>query len=172
MIENYIITPDNQQAFERGIDMLNKSINEMRRVAHNMMPEALVRFGLDVALRDFCNEINQSGAITVDYHSVNFQDTQLDQTISITIYRIIQELINNVIKHAGATSAIVQLVKTGEKLTFKVEDNGKGFDTYGLTSNKGSGWINIKNRIDCLKGTIDIASRKDEGTFVRIELNV
>lgn len=168
---NLIMTPENVQAFERGMDMLDSSIKEMRRVAHNMMPEALVRFGLDTALKDFCNDINQSGAIVIDYHSVNLKDIQLEQTTSITIYRIIQELINNVIKHANATSAIVQLIKTDEKLAITVEDNGKGFDTSILLKKNGIGWINIKNRVEFLKGTLDITSRKNEGTSVQIEFN-
>ncbi len=64
---NLIMTPDNAQAFERSMDMPDSSIKEMRRVAHNMMPEALVKFGLDAALKDFCNDINQSGAIKVNF---------------------------------------------------------------------------------------------------------
>ncbi len=70
---NLIMTPDNQQAFERSMDMLDSSIKEMRRVAHNMMPEALVKFGLDTALKDFCNDINQSGALKVNYQSIGLE---------------------------------------------------------------------------------------------------
>ena len=70
---NLIMTPDNEQAFERSMDMLDSSIKEMRRVAHNMMPEALVKFGLDTALQDFCNEINQSGALKVNYQSIGLE---------------------------------------------------------------------------------------------------
>ena len=70
MKKNLIMTPENQQAFERSMDMLDSSINEMRRVAHNMMPEALVKFGLDTALNDFCDDVNQSGALQVSYQSI------------------------------------------------------------------------------------------------------
>src|SRR5690606_19790125 len=110
---NLIMTPENAQAFERSMDMLDSSIKEMRRVAHNMMPEALVKFGLDTALQDFCNEINQSGALKVNYQSIGLKDAVIDQTIAITIYRIVQELINNTMKHAAATHAIVQVSKIG-----------------------------------------------------------
>jgi two-component system NarL family sensor kinase len=171
MKENLIMTPENHQAFERSMDMLDSSIKEMRRVAHNMMPEALVQFGLNTAVKDFCNDITKSGVLNVDYHSVGLEDYIFEQTASITIYRIIQELLNNTIKHANATSAIVQLIKTREKITFTVEDNGKGFDTSILNASKGIGWINIKNRIGFLKGTLDVTSRQGEGTSVQIELN-
>ncbi len=167
---NLVMTPENHQAFERSMDMLDSSIREMRRVAHNMMPEALIRFGLDTALNDFCNDINQSGALKISYQSIGMEGVTIDQTISITLYRIVQELINNTMKHAGATSAIVQITKSNEQLSVTVEDDGKGFDTNILKTNKGIGWINIQNRVEFLKGKLDIRSKAGEGTSVQIEL--
>jgi two-component system, NarL family, sensor kinase len=172
MKENLIMTPVNQQDFERSMDMLDSSIKEMRRVAHNMMPETLVRFGLDTALKDFCNDISQSGALPVNYQSIGLEGLIIDQTTSITLYRIVQELLNNTMKHAKATSAIVQLNKTNNILSITVEDNGRGFDTGILKTARGIGWVNIRNRIDFLKGTLDITSREGEGTSVQIEMNI
>jgi two-component system, NarL family, sensor kinase len=169
---NLIMTAENQQAFERSMDMLDSSIREMRRVAHNMMPEALVKFGLDTALRDFCNDINQSGALQLNYQSLGMQGLVLDQTLAITVYRVVQELINNTIKHAGAKQAIVQISKSGSQLTVTVEDDGKGFDTKGLNHTGGIGWSNIRNRVDFLKGRLDVDSRPGAGTSVHIELDL
>lgn len=168
---NLIMTPENQQAFERSMDMLDSSIREMRRVAHNMMPEALVKFGLDTALKDFCNDINQSGALQVSYQSMHFDDKNIDQTTAIAIYRIIQELINNTMKHAAAKKAIVQVTQTGQRLSITVEDDGKGFKTAILNKAKGMGWSNIQHRVDFLKGTLDVQSGEGMGTSVLIELN-
>jgi len=165
------MTPDNAQAFERSMDMLDSSIKEMRRVAHNMMPEALVKFGLDTALKDFCNDINQSGALKVDYQSLGMEQEVIDQTTSITIYRIVQELIHNTMKHAAATTAIVQLSKTDGQLSITVEDDGKGFDPVILQAVKGIGWTNIKSRVDFLKGILDVQSDAGKGTSVHIEFN-
>ena len=167
---NLVMTPENHQAFERSMDMLDSSIREMRRVAHNMMPEALVRFGLDTALNDFCNDINQSGALKINYQSIGLEGVAIDQTVAITLYRIVQELINNTMKHAEATSAIVQITKSNGQLSVTVEDDGKGFDTNMLKTNKGIGWINIQNRVEFLKGKLDIRSAIGEGTSVQIEL--
>jgi signal transduction histidine kinase len=169
---NLIMTPDNTQAFERSMDMLDSSIKEMRRVAHNMMPEALVKFGLDTALKDFCNDINQSGALQVNYQSIGMGDAAIEQTTAITIYRIVQELINNTMKHAAAKNAIVQLTKTGNQLSVTVEDDGKGFETGMLNQGRGMGWSNIQNRVEFLKGTIDVQSGKEKGTSVHIELGL
>ena len=170
---NLIMTPDNVQAFERSMDMLDSSIKEMRRVAHNMMPEALVKFGLNTALKDFCNDINQSGAVKVIYQSVGVTDaTQIEQTTSITIFRIVQELLNNIIKHASATQAVVQLNKLNKQISITVEDDGKGFNTELLKNSKGIGWANIQNRVEFLKGVLDVQSEQGKGTSVHIEMSL
>ncbi len=169
---NLIMTTENAQAFERSMDMLDSSIKEMRRVAHNMMPEALVKYGLDTALKDFCNDINQSGALKVTYQSIGMETAKIDQTTAITIYRIVQELISNTMKHATAKSAIVQLSKVDGPLNVTVEDDGKGFDTQILQRSKGIGWTNIQSRIDFLKGKLDVQSANGKGTSVHIEFNI
>jgi signal transduction histidine kinase len=169
---NLIMTPENAQAFERSIDMLDSSIKEMRRVAHNMMPEALVKFGLDTALKDFCNDINQSGALQVSYQSIGMQNETIEQTMAIGIYRIVQELINNTMKHAAATSALIQLSKSVNNITLTVEDDGKGFDTQLLKTEKGMGWANITHRVEFLKGKLDVHSQPGKGTSVLIEFTV
>jgi signal transduction histidine kinase len=137
-----------------------------------MMPEALVKFGLDTALKDFCNDITNSGALQVSYHSIGLENIVIEQTTAITIYRVVQELINNSIKHAAARSAIVQLTKEHNQLSITVEDDGKGFDTNLLNLSKGIGWSNIQNRVEFLKGKLDVNSQPDKGTSVLIELTV
>ncbi|MBN8674085.1 MAG: tetratricopeptide repeat protein [Chitinophagales bacterium] len=167
-----VMTPENAQAFERGMDMLDSSIREMRRVAHNMMPEALVKFGLDTALKDFCNDINQSGALRVNYQSIGMEGAKVEHTTAITIYRIVQELINNTMKHAAAKTAIVQVSKTNEIISITVEDDGVGFNPVLLQQAKGIGWSNIQSRLEYLKGRLDIQSEPGKGTSVHIELNI
>ena len=169
---NLIMTPDNAQAFERSMDMLDSSIKEMRRVAHNMMPEALVKFGIDTALKDFCNDINLTGVLRISYLSMNVENVMIDQTTAITVYRIVQELINNTIKHSGAANAIVQLTKSNNILYLTVEDDGKGFDKSLLNAAKGIGWSNIQNRVDFLKASLDVKTENGRGTSVLIELKL
>lgn len=168
---NLIMTPENAIAFERSIDMLDSSIREMRRVAHNMMPETLVKFGLDTALSDYCHDINQSGSIQLSYQSIGMKDAVIEQTTAITLYRIIQELVGNIIKHASATTAIVQVTKTESSFSITVEDDGKGFDVSLLRHARGIGWSNIQNRVDFLKGKVDIKSQSGKGTSVLIEVD-
>jgi signal transduction histidine kinase len=169
---NQIMTPESQMSFDRGMDMLDSSIMEMRRVAHNMMPESLVKFGLDSALKDFCNEITKSGALEVNYQSLHLESMVLEQTKAINIYRIVQELINNTLKHASAERAIVQLSCVGDLLSLTVEDDGRGFNTDLIHNSSGMGWRNIEHRIEFLKGKLDINSQKDKGTSVHIEFKI
>jgi signal transduction histidine kinase len=174
MKENLIMTPDNARAFERSLDMLDSSIKEMRRVAHNMMPEILVKYGLNVALREFCNEIDRSGAIHVRYQELDMDKTKIEDTTAVSIYRIVQELVNNSIKHAAAENVLVQAhaSEQGKMLTITVEDDGKGFDTNILKNVSGIGWSNIQNRVDFLRGKIDINSAQGKGTSVLVEINI
>lgn len=166
---NLVMTPDNAQAFERSMDMLDSSIKEMRRVAHNMMPEALVKFGLDTALKDFCYDINQMGATHINYQALGLENKQIDQTVAITVYRIIQELINNTLKHAAAKNIIVQVSYSPGHFNITVEDDGKGFDISTIDNTKGMGWTNIQHRVEFLKGHIDLKSTPEHGTSYFIE---
>jgi len=174
MKENLIMTPGNAQAFERSIDMLDSSIREMRRVAHSMMPEVLMKYGLDTAVKEYCNEIGRSGVLRINYQSVGMTGVNPEQITAVTVYRIVQELVNNSIKHAAAKNVLVQLhfSPKEKQLAITVEDDGKGFDTTLLKQSTGIGWSNIQNRVEFLKGKLDVNSSIGKGTSVLIEINV
>lgn len=169
---NLIMTSDNAVAFERSLDMLDTSIGEMRRIAHNMLPEALITFGLDNALNGFCLDISNSKAITVHYQSVGMEAFQLEQSKAITVYRIVQELLSNILKHAGAQRVIVQLIKTKEHLDITVEDDGAGFNLENIQNSRGIGWRNIQNRVELLNGKVDIDTAPGRGTSVQIQIQL
>jgi two-component system, NarL family, sensor kinase len=172
MKENLVLTPETAQAFNRSMDMLDNSIQEMRRVAHNMMPESLVRYGLDKTLQDYISEMNKTGMVKVVYQSMGMENKIVDNTTAITIYRIVQELLNNVTKHASAKQVLVQLLAQGNKLVVNVEDDGRGFDTTIIEKADGIGWKNIKSRVEFLKGTLEVQSGEDKGTAVNLEFNI
>jgi len=169
MKDNLIMTPENMVVFERSLDMIDTSIKELRRVAHNMMPEMLTKFGLDEAVKEYCNSVNTTKLLAVKYQSVGME-TRVDSPIEIIVYRIVQELLNNTLKHAAATDVFVQLIREEHRLSIVVEDNGKGFDTALATESKGAGWMNIRSRVDYLKGQLDIHSEPGKGTLVNIEI--
>ncbi len=169
---NSNLEDESRQDLDRSMDMLDSSIHEMRRVAHNIMPEALVRYGLDAALKDYSVEINKTGMVEVIYQSMGMENRKIDQSVSIAIYRIIQELINNVIKHSGASRVLVQLLSENSKLVVNVEDNGKGFNIDQTGSNGGMGWKNIRSRIELLNGRADIQSAPEKGASINLEFNL
>jgi two-component system NarL family sensor kinase len=172
MKQNMIITAENAAAFEKTMNMLDQSITELRRVAHNMMPESLLKLSLNDALEEYCNQISNSGALKVTYQSFDMDDMAATGTVNIAVYRVVQELINNVVKHAGAKSAIVQVTFKEDVLGITVEDDGKGIDMQELAMAEGMGYRNIKSRIDFLNGNIDIQSEKGKGTSVLIKIPV
>lgn len=171
MKDNLIVTPENMSVFERSLDMIDTSIKELRRVAYNMMPEMLVKFGLDEALKEYCIMVNNTRLLTVKYQSFGMNE-RLDNSIEIIIYRIVQELLNNSLKHAQASEAFVQLLKEKDRCSIMVEDDGKGFDTAILETSKGSGWMSIRSRVDYLKGQMEITSESGKGTSVNIEFTI
>jgi len=136
-----------------------------------MMPEALVRYGLPDSLKDFCEDLNDTGQIKVHLQVLGMEQ-RLDSSVEVVLYRIVQELLNNILKHAQATDAYVQLVRRDEIVHLTVEDNGKGFDPKQAEHHKGAGMRNIENRVAYLGGTLDIQSAVGEGTSVEIEIKL
>ena len=157
--------------FERSLNMLDTSIKELRRVAHNMMPEMLLRFGLDEALKEYCHAINATNQVSVKYQSTGME-TRIDGSSEINIYRIIQELLHNILRHAAATEALVQIVQETGRLYVVVKDNGRGFDASIRKDEKAAGLTNIQSMVDYLKGRLDIHSETGKGSLINIEFNI
>lgn len=155
--------------FEKSLCMLDNSIGELRKVAQNLMPEALVKFGLHEALRDFCDSIQSSTGLKILYQQFG-EKRKLDNTAEIFTYRIIQELVNNAVKHAGASQVIVQLALSQHKTGITVEDDGKGFKKETINTAKGAGLANVNYRVQYFNGTYDIVTSPGNGTSVNIEL--
>jgi signal transduction histidine kinase len=165
---NVFLSEENAHSFENVISQLDQSIAELRRVSHNMMPEALIKYGLKEALENYCENINVSGKIKVQLQTYGMEQ-RMEQSSEIIIYRMIQELLNNVIKHADARNVLIQLVREEDHFNLTVEDDGKGFDTKENENKTGAGLANITARAAYLNGNVDIVSKKGEGTSVNIE---
>ncbi len=171
MKSTVILNAESALAFERSLDMLDHSISELRRVAHNMMPEVLITFGLAEAVKSYCDSLNQAKILNIQYQVIGLQK-RLPSGIEIILYRVVQELLNNASKHAIATQILVQLAEQENELSITVEDNGVGFDTENSSSVTGSGLRNIRSRIDYLKGKLDIQSSIGRGTSIHITLAI
>ncbi|MEO8471668.1 MAG: sensor histidine kinase [Chryseolinea sp.] len=168
---NMILSEYNNTLFNTALEQLDQSIIEMRRVAHSMMPEALVRLGLQQAVQDYCEKLTQAKQFQVKLQSHGLEQ-RLHETVEIVIYRIVQELVNNAIKHADATIVLVQIMRHNDNLNITIEDNGKGFDHQSVSSFAGQGLKNVQDRVNYLKGQLDIQSIPGKGTSVHIELSL
>ncbi|WP_348075099.1 sensor histidine kinase [Flavobacterium sp.] len=166
---NVILSEENALTFTKSITQLDNAISEMRRVAHNMMPEALLKFGLNETLQNYCDSISENSGLNVAFQSFGLEN-RLDQTVEIVIYRIVQELLNNTLKHANASQSHIQLSRNNNTISLTVEDNGKGFNI-NLVKKEGIGLANIQHRVDYLKGKMDVQSDK-KGTSTHIEFEL
>ena len=165
---NLILSEEMGKTFNNALYKLDESISEMRRVAHNMMPEALMKLGLQQALQDYCDSLSESQpfALNCEFHGL---EKRMEPATEIVVYRIVQELLNNTVKHSGATTILAQVIRNDNSLSITVEDNGKGFNMDDATIDRGMGLKNIQSRVDYLKGQIDIKSAEGKGTSVHID---
>lgn len=158
---------ENSEDFRQTMSLLDDATIEVRKTSHNLMPEVLLQHGLDEALRRYCTNVSND-ALTIQYDSWGELE-RLNNTFELSVYRIVQELLNNIIKHSQATEAIVQLNHREGVLSITVEDNGVGFEMNENSSN-GIGIQSLLARVDAMNGKMEIDSKSDQGVSVYIEL--
>ena len=160
---------DFKVAVARSASQLGDSIQELRRIAHNMMPEMLLQLGLEAALEDLCHLLESAGII-VQREFINMEQTiPLDK--QVIIYRIVQELFGNIVKHAQASTVFFQCARQSDMFLITVEDDGVGMVNENKTT--GMGMKNTERRVHYLNGTMDIGSLKTgKGTSINIQLYV
>jgi signal transduction histidine kinase len=154
--------------FTKSIELIDNAAEEIRRIAHNMMPEVLMKLGLVHAVQDMCGNISAGKLLQVQLQSYGMEK-RLNASTEIMLYRIIQELLTNIMKHAQASAAIVQFNRTDQRLIVTVEDNGKGFSLMENDRRHHAGLDTIKSRVDYLNGNITIDSQQEVGTTVIME---
>jgi len=160
--------PAQRVEFEKIIGLVDESCKEIRAVSHNMMPNALLRNSLASAIRDFIDKI-EGRSLKIHFFAEGI-DERLDADVEIVLYRVIQECVNNVIKHAEATSLDITIIRDKDGISATIEDNGKGFDTKESSRFEGIGMRNIITRVEYLKGTVEFDSSPGRGTAVGIHV--
>lgn len=169
MKENAVITHENLSSFNHAISLLDTSISELRRIAHNLMPETLNNYGLKTALEDFCSQVSPAGLPKIVLQFFG-EEIRYTKELELTVYRIIQELVNNSLKHSGADRIDIQVFSEADRVSAQVADNGKGFDSIAVEGEgKGKGLQNIRDRITALNGRFDLRSRPGEGAEITVE---
>jgi len=153
-------------AYKDAMGILREMGDEIRKTAHNLMPEVLLKQSLPEAVWVFCNNVQEGGKLKIDFQSYGSFDG-LTQSYKLNIYRIIQELVKNVTIHAKADRVLIQLLQNENKLIVSVEDNGIGFNINEVKG--GMGLNNIRTRASSLDGHFTIESEHGKGTTVIIE---
>lgn len=148
-------------------NIIDKACHDARTIAHQLLPYSLQKHGLQLALQELLEKQPRKENAVYEFIHSGIAD-RLDDTIEINIYRIAQELINNIAKHAVADKVIIQFSQQTDKVTLCVSDNGKGFDTEHIIL--GAGLMNIESRLQVIKGTMKIESKIGKGTTTIISI--
>ena len=158
-------------AYREANQLLGEACGEVRKIAHNMMPGTLTKFGLVSAILDMKSNIEKSKQISVDVQVYGIKE-RLEEKVEISLYRIIQELMNNILKHARATEVMIQLAQQGDELNLLVEDNGQGFDLAKAKAGGGLGMQSLQSRVSYINGTLEIDTAPGQGCSIMINLPV
>ncbi|MBN2637953.1 MAG: hypothetical protein JXR65_02555 [Bacteroidales bacterium] len=160
--------PEREKNLQKARSLVDKANTEVRRISHNLMPMVLSRFGLKAALEDMVDKV--SGDLNV-YLNVSMNNA-LSDTIQVTLYRLVQELLNNTLKYAEASEVEISMVVKSDKVHFGYSDNGKGFNTKDKVKSDGIGLVSIRNRVEFLKGNMEYVSEPGKGVTVNISFPV
>lgn len=171
-LQKFELEPKSKEILENTATIVQDVLKTVKDVSNNLSPHILTNFGIEKAVNNFTNRLNDSSLLQIEVVS-NLKDKRFDSKIEIILYRIICELINNTLKHATATHIMIDLRFQDNKIRVVYTDDGIGFDTNTiLEKTTGMGLSNMHSRINSLNGSFDIQSEKDEGVIINLEIPV
>ncbi len=160
------LDPEKQtELYNATIQTVDRAFREVRNISHNLAPAILSEMSLEQAVKSLTKQINQSNQVTVDLETMGLDNIH-DNIIETTIYRAVQELTNNALKHSMADQLFIQVISDKHQASVLVEDNGQGFDIH--TYHHGTGLKNIQTRIENLNGTLHMDTRENRGSIIQI----
>lgn len=162
-------TPELKAGLQHVIGQMTAMGAEIHRAAHNFMPELLDKYGFRQALTTYCQQLEEGRMLRIDVQLLG-SESDIPQHFALALFRIIQVLLQNIIKHARSDTAIIQVRQSSDRFFLSVEDEGIGFDPNNYK--KGLGLENIRNRISALGGTCTVESEPGKGTLVFIEIKL
>ncbi|MBV2246071.1 MAG: sensor histidine kinase [Lentimicrobium sp.] len=169
-LEDVVTDEENKSAINNAGLLIDQSVADLRQISHNLMPSALIRLGLVAALNDMASKINSGRKINVEISARGISQ-RLPEPFEITLYRVVQESVNNILKHANATVIQVNLRKSGEALELEITDNGQGMPKDADKNSRGIGWEDIRSRVSMFNGKMNLYSQPGEGTRLNINFS-
>ncbi|MEJ0029781.1 MAG: sensor histidine kinase [Bacteroidota bacterium] len=162
------------QLFESSEQLLGEVHDEIRNIAFNLMPPVLVKEGLVPAVHELVRKINKAGDIKAEL-SVFDMNERLPNVAEVSLYRVVQELLSNIIKYSRASEVTISFTGYDHEMVLTIDDNGDGYDLKAFQeSNEGNGWRNVHSRISLIKGSIEIDTqqgRKNSTVIITVPLN-
>lgn len=152
---------ERQEVFESSSKVIDEMYEELKNICFDLMPQTLIKHGLESALKEFSDRINQTNKIAIELNTFGLEN-RLTEIQEISLYRISQEWINNILKYSDANKVTLQITKDEEEITLLIEDNGSGFDKTALTSGNGNGWKNLNTRANLIKGELELETAPDK----------
>ena len=162
---------ENREQFEKGAELLDQAVDELRQISYNLQSGIIAKFGLKAQLEATAEDLRDTGQLKVELSTHGLQE-HLSSKLEIQIYRIIQELATNVIKHAKAKKLSLQVNRFDGMANIMVEDDGQGFDLERALLDGGMGLKNVESRVNKLDGEMKIDSAKGRGTTVMIDIPI
>jgi len=157
------------EKLDQTLSQINATISELRIIAQNLMPDALLNFGLKDALHDLCSNLAVHKNIDISFLFYG-EPYRIDNSIETTLFRIAQEGINNALKYARASQIIVQLIQDDSWVNLTIQDNGVGFEVDKIQNEKSGGLKNMRDRTESFDGRFNIDSRPGVGTEIIVDL--
>ncbi len=148
---------DREEVFQNSSKVLDDMYKELKGICFNLMPETLIKNGVVDAIKEFGNRVNLTGKLILEVDTFGITE-RLNDLQEISIYRITQEWVNNILKYSDADKVTVSLTKDEEEITLLIEDNGSGFDKQKLIEGTGNGWKNMNSRANLIKGELELDS--------------
>ena len=168
---------DNEPAndfFTNTNELLNDAITNVRRISKELMPATLDKFGLEIGLKEFAEKFSSVTGVEVSFLANGIDESLFSKKIALIFFRIVQELVNNSLKHAEASRINIELSQNERQLMLQVADNGKGFDLDEVMANPktGIGIRNIESRLSVINGTVNYDVARGKGAKINIDVNL
>ncbi|MFD1062395.1 sensor histidine kinase [Winogradskyella litorisediminis] len=161
LIEDDTIGQNQKESLEQILKITSTTLESSRKIAHDLLPPILEKFGLKAALEELFEDFSKNTTIDIQY---NLEELQLTRNNQLHVFRIIQELVNNSLKHGKANEIVVFMEDKADGFKLRFQDNGIGFDTNKVNEKLGIGLQNINSRVKILKGTLAIESKIGSGS--------
>lgn len=165
LIDDNSIGTTQKEALEHILEITSTTLESSRKIAHDLLPPILDKFGLKAALEELFDEYSKNTKIDIQY---NLEELQLSRANQLHVFRIVQELINNSIRHGNANELVIFMEDYSEGFKLTYQDNGSGFDVSKIAEKSGIGLQNIESRVNILNGKLTVESKINSGSQFKI----